>query len=166
MATRWGCGAGNCLLERRPERLVVLGYRHWLAGYDTGSIDPWEMAWTLFAGELGAADGRATLATVADWVRELRARSDGSPRFYPHSCRWLCRDECLALAAVSALQHGDPASATVSLAALGHGGTGCGAGAAAGSVADQLFHVGQVLMPVPPAVIEDIVSRPPRDSYH
>ena len=35
------------------DRLVALGFRHWVAGYQTSDIACWEQAWRLFEGELG-----------------------------------------------------------------------------------------------------------------
>src|SRR3712207_1074375 len=45
-------------LDRLPERLVVDGFRLWSAGYRTGDLGHWSRAWDLYAGELGADDGR------------------------------------------------------------------------------------------------------------
>src|SRR5690349_3609980 len=33
--------------DRLPEKLVLEGYRRWPAGFETGSIIPWEMTWGL-----------------------------------------------------------------------------------------------------------------------
>ena len=37
---------------------MLEGYRRWLAGYDSGSVTPWEMTQTLYEELLGAAEGR------------------------------------------------------------------------------------------------------------
>jgi len=37
--------AGSFSRYREPERLVGLGFRAWLAGYQTGDISCWEEAW-------------------------------------------------------------------------------------------------------------------------
>ena len=41
-------------LDRKGERLVVQGFRHWLSGYEFGDVACWEQAWSLFTDELGA----------------------------------------------------------------------------------------------------------------
>ena len=47
----------GCYFQRPPERLVLEGYRRWLAGYDSGSVTPWEMTQALYEELLGAAEG-------------------------------------------------------------------------------------------------------------
>ena len=51
-------------LNRKGERLVVQGFRHWLSGYEFGDVACWEQAWSLFTAELGA--------DFADGVTQLR----------------------------------------------------------------------------------------------
>ena len=62
----------GCYFERPPERLVLEGYRRWLAGYDSGSVSPWEMTQALYEELLGAAEGRRVLAELSHFVRTLR----------------------------------------------------------------------------------------------
>ena len=62
----------GCYFERPPERLVLEGYRRWLAGYDSGSVTPWEMTQALYEELLGAAEGRRVLAELSHFVRTLR----------------------------------------------------------------------------------------------
>ncbi len=61
----------GCYFERPPERLVLEGYRRWLAGYDSGSVAPWEMTQALYEELLGAAEGRRVLAELSHFVRTL-----------------------------------------------------------------------------------------------
>jgi len=65
-------GANSCYFTRPPEHLVLEGYRHWSAGYETGSIEPWEMAWNIYQTTLGESDGRALLAELSGYMRVLR----------------------------------------------------------------------------------------------
>ena len=37
----------GCYFERPPEKLVLEGYRRWLAGFESGSVTPWEMTNTV-----------------------------------------------------------------------------------------------------------------------
>jgi hypothetical protein len=43
-------------LDRKGERLVVQGFRHWLSGYEFGDTACWEQAWSLYTDELGAVN--------------------------------------------------------------------------------------------------------------
>ena len=98
----------GCYFERPPERLVLEGYRRWLAGYDSGSVTPWEMTQALYEELLGAAEGRRVLAELSHFVRTLRQCAACPLRSFPFGAHHVCRDECLALGLIAALQHDDP----------------------------------------------------------
>jgi len=91
---------------REPERLVGLGFRAWLAGYQTGDIACWEEAWTITSNVLGPRQARPVLTDLACWVRAIRNASCRSIEVYPAQCAGFCRDECMAIAMVAASQHG------------------------------------------------------------
>jgi hypothetical protein len=95
------------LLDRRPERLVVTGLRCCMAGYDFGDIECWETAWKVYSSELGTADARRLTAELQYWVRTIRAETLRPLELFPHGCAHVCRDECMALSLVAALQDGD-----------------------------------------------------------
>jgi len=88
-----------------PERLVAIGFRCWMAGYQTGDIACWEHAWNIYASELGPAPARAALTDLSCWVRKIHATSGRPIETYPAACRGFCRDECVAVAMVAASQH-------------------------------------------------------------
>lgn len=166
VASGWTTGRDAPLLTRQPERLVVEGFRHWLKGYDTGSIDCWELGWALFAREIGPRDARRLLAYLSCWIRELRRASDRPFMSLPYGCPCLCRDECLVLGLVSALQHGD--AETVGFASrhlLGDRSRDATI-ATARDFAEALDRVHQRLLPVPCAVVEDVAERPPTEMFH
>ena len=50
--------AGLAFADGDAEHLVVEGLRRWIAGYQTGSIACWELAWNLYAAKLGVARAR------------------------------------------------------------------------------------------------------------
>jgi len=50
--------------DRLPEKLVLEGYRRWTAGFETGSIIPWEMAWGLYAEILGPREVKRAIAEL------------------------------------------------------------------------------------------------------
>lgn len=52
-----------------PERLVLEGYRHWIAGYRLRSIEPWELGWNMFATALPPREARDLCGAVIGWTR-------------------------------------------------------------------------------------------------
>ena len=66
-------------LDRGPEHLVGIGFRCWLAGYETGEIACWEQAWTAYAAALGPIDAKRALGDLV----LLGARGQG-PCATPH----------------------------------------------------------------------------------
>jgi hypothetical protein len=102
---------GRHYLERKPERLVVTGFRAWMAGYETGDVDCWEVAWNLFATELGVQDGRRAIAELSHWVRTVHRVSCRRICCFPSGCRYVCRDECMAMSLIAACQHEDQLTA-------------------------------------------------------
>lgn len=108
MNARADLGAGTeRLLDRPAERLVVVGFRCWMAGYEYGSIECWEVAWNEYAGDLGAARARRAFGDLQYWIRATRDASQRTIACFPHCCRCVCRDECMALSVIAALQMGD-----------------------------------------------------------
>ena len=91
---------------REPERLVGLGFRAWLAGYQTGDIACWEQAWTIYSNALGPRQARPALTDLACWVRAIRNATCREIKVYPGQCAGFCRDECMAIAMIAASQHG------------------------------------------------------------
>jgi hypothetical protein len=153
-------------LERAPEKLVVEGFRRWMAGYETQSIACWELAWALYAAELGPLEGRRALADLGHWVRTLRAHGEHTVSCFPYGCPRLCRDECFALTMIAALQNGDEASLAAALGGLVRPEGREAASEAASTFAATLGAAGQFLIPVPRMVIDDVASRPPRNAFH
>ena len=55
------------------EWLVGVGFRCWLAGYDTGDIACWETGWNAYARVLGAERAKRAVTELACWVRAVQA---------------------------------------------------------------------------------------------
>ncbi|MEZ5843173.1 MAG: hypothetical protein R3D27_05495 [Hyphomicrobiaceae bacterium] len=87
------------------DRLVALGFRHWMLGYQTGEIACWEAAWREFSGVLGPAPARAAVGDLSCWVRTIARLARRPIKVYPDGCRRFCRDECMAVSMVAASQH-------------------------------------------------------------
>ena len=144
-------------LDRKGERLVVQGFRHWLSGYEFGDADCWEQAWSLFTEELGAVNAGAMVSLLHDWVKAMRENSAEPIRCLTCQCRYLCREECLCVGMIAALQHGDEASAALCAGTL-VGGKADEVIATARQFAALLMDNGARLLEVPPHVIVSIVS--------
>jgi hypothetical protein len=94
------------------ETLVVEGLRRWLAGYQSGSIECWEMAWTLYAGRLGVTRARHAVSGLSAFARALNGWAKCGLSILPYDCPHRCAHECLAVALVAVWQRGDREAAT------------------------------------------------------
>ena len=88
-----------------PERLVGLGFRYWLAGYRTGDIGCWERAWRAYAEAMGAGPAKDALTDLSGWVRAINLHAQRPLETPLVDCDCFCRDECVAIAMISACQH-------------------------------------------------------------
>ncbi len=149
------------LLDRKPERLVVTGLRCCMAGYAYGDVDCWETAWQAYCGELGTADARRLMGELQFWVRTLRSESARTIDLFPHGCGNVCRDECMALSLIAALQdHDEPTAYLAALhlaGAIGEEQRRAVVGSGR-SYAETLAAAGQKLMSVPPSVVLAIAA--------
>ena len=144
-------------LDRKGERLVVQGFRHWVSGYEFGDVACWEQAWSLYTDELGAVNAGALVSHLHYWVKAIREKAAEPVRCLTCQCRYLCREECLCVGMIAALQHGDEASAALCAGAL-VGGRADEVIATARQFASLLIENGARLLEVPPHVIVSIVS--------
>ena len=87
------------------EWLVGVGFRCWLAGYDTGNIGCWEKGWNAYARALGTERAKRTVTELACWVRAVRSSASRTIEYYPVNCAVFCRDECMAISLIAASQH-------------------------------------------------------------
>ncbi len=166
MTERLPVGANAGYLDRLPERLVIEGFRRWMAGYDTGDIQCWELAWNFYARELGPKEARLAISELSCWVRAIRTGANRSVCLFPYGCKRLCRDECMAVSMLAGVQHGDESALKAAASELvGEGGVS-EAIEAARTFGCALGRIGQHLLAVPRPVIDDIALRPPRDQFH
>jgi hypothetical protein len=92
-------------LDGGPEQLVGIGFRCWLAGYETGEIACWEQAWTAYSSKLGTANAKRALSDLSCWVRAVRACALRPIKTFPPGCRGFCQDECMAISMIASCQH-------------------------------------------------------------
>ena len=103
-----------------PERLVGVGFRCWLAGFQTSDIGCWEGAWEEMSRAVGARAAKPLMTELASWVRAVQETAERKIEVYPAQCRRFCRDECLAISMVAACQHSAcPAFRACAVALLG-----------------------------------------------
>jgi len=151
-------GSVDDYFNRLPEKLVLEGYRHWWAGYETGSIEPWELVWNLYAVALGTCDARRALPVLSNYVRTLKRCAACPLRSFPFHSRHLCTEECLTMGLVAGLQHGDEA-AELCLRELACPIRCNEVEDAANDLAQTLTELQQVMLPIPATVIEDVLRR-------
>lgn len=98
---------------RPAERLVALGFRHWLEGCATGDLSEWETAWVLYEQCLGRKDATVAIDALAGWVGAVSICARRDVHTFPSDCRSFSHDECVAVALVAASQYkaGDVAPA-------------------------------------------------------
>lgn len=90
---------------RIPERLVGVGFRSWLTGYETGDVSAWAEAWSTYQATLGADAAKPLLLSLSQFVRAVKTNCCREIEVYPSGCRGFCRDECLAISVIAASQH-------------------------------------------------------------
>jgi hypothetical protein len=162
------------LLDRKPERLVVTGLRCCVAGYTFGDIDCWETAWRSYCMELGTEDARRLMGELQYWVRSLRAECVRPLDVFPHGCSHVCRDECMALSLIAALQDNDLSTALLAARHLSgniEGEAPLSLAVAGQGYADAMISAGQKLMSVPASVVLSIAAfgtgpRPAQETLH
>lgn len=88
-----------------PEWLVGVGFRCWLAGYDTGDITCWENGWNTYNRVLGPARAKRAVTELACWVRALRANASRKIQYNAFDSKRFCADECMAMSLIAASQH-------------------------------------------------------------
>ncbi|MGH6865323.1 MAG: hypothetical protein ACREDO_03915 [Methyloceanibacter sp.] len=87
------------------EWLVGVGFRCWLAGYDTGDIACWENGWNEYSRVLGTERAKRAVTELACWVRAVRTSASRKIEYYPFGCAGFCADECMAISLIAASQH-------------------------------------------------------------
>lgn len=156
----------GCYFERAPEKLVLEGYRRWIAGFDTGSVAPWELTFTLYTDLLGPSDGRRVLSELSHFVRTLRQCALCPLHSFPFGAHHICRDECMALGLIAGIQHEDEEAAQLCLGAITCKARQELVGEAASCFANSLSELDHQLLPIPPVVIQNILSRAKRNTVH
>lgn len=102
------------------ERLVGVGFRCWLQGFQTSDIGCWELAWEEISRVVGQQAAKPLMTELACWVRAVQDSAERRIEVFPAQSRRFCRDECLAISMVAACQHSTcPAFRACAVALLG-----------------------------------------------
>lgn len=155
-------GHNDPYFQRSPEKLVLEGYRQLMAGFETGSIAPWELTWALYEEILGSRQGAQAMGELSIFVRSLRKCASCPLRAFPFGAQVVSREECLTLGLVAGLQHGDGETAALCASAVSCPLRSGELAAAARPLAETLSRCELTLLPIPRRAIEDIMNRATR----
>ncbi|WP_299865955.1 hypothetical protein [uncultured Hoeflea sp.] len=149
----------SAYLGRKPENLLINGYRNWVAGLARADARYWDAARNAHVTALGAGDGQAAIEALTALIARLGICARCPLRFYKPGSGHLCRDECLLLGMVAGAQHGDDEALITSARLL----SGCDALASvidrAGAYAAILLSHDHRLVRVPADILADIDFR-------
>ncbi|MGU3399315.1 hypothetical protein ACLBWS_06160 [Brucellaceae bacterium D45D] len=152
--------------ERMPEKLVLEGYRRWTAGFETGSIIPWEMTWGLYSELLGPMEAKRAVGELSQFIRVLRHCASCPLRAFPFDSQHVCREECLTLGLISGLHNQDALLLDTCLEAIVCPRCCDDVAAAARNFADTLADFGQTLLPIPIHAIDTALNRTQLATFH
>ncbi|WP_193435250.1 hypothetical protein [Brucella pituitosa] len=152
--------------DRLPEKLVLEGYRRWTAGFETGSIIPWEMTWGLYSELLGPSEAKRAVGELSQFIRVLRHCATRQLRAFPFDSQHVCREECLTLGLISGLQNQDGLLLQTCLEAIACKRRCDDVADAARSFADTLADFGQTLLPIPIHAIDSALNINRRATFH
>lgn len=151
--------ATPCWRNLKPERLFIQGFRNILNGYHTGDAGIWSDAWNIYAKELGTVNGRRTFDTLWVFTQTYRQWAHHPIKFHQANCPCLCRDECFALALISAMQTQDGNCARRCLELLFKAEGTQVSEEAAFRVGADFISVGQRFLPVGLSVVEEVLAQ-------
>ena len=152
--------------DRLPEKLVLEGYRRWTAGFETGSIIPWEMTWGLYSEVLGPSEAKRAVGELSHFIRVLRHCANCPLRAFPFDSHHVCREECLMLGLISGIHNQDALLLDTCLEAIAYRRRCDDVAEAARNFADTLADFGQTLLPIPIHAINSALNFTPHATFH
>jgi hypothetical protein len=87
------------------EVFLLTAFRCWLAGYETGDIACWELAWQGVSRNRPLADAKRIIAELGQFTRVFRHTLACRFVYLPYCCGRITADEHLALQLVACAQH-------------------------------------------------------------
>ena len=85
----------------------LVAFRCWLAGYETGDVACWELAWQGVSTTVPLADAKRIVAELAQFTRVFRKTLACRFVYLPYCCARVTDDEHLALQVVACAQRGE-----------------------------------------------------------
>jgi len=148
-------------VDAPAENLLFTVFRCWMAGYATGDITCWDIAWEALAREMPTENAKPLYGEFHHFVRSLRENAENGIVWRPAACRALCRDECLVLAMVDAAQRDDRVQLLTAASHLLRGDTLGPALTATIELAKALGRVGLFISPVSASAFDHITRMSP-----
>jgi hypothetical protein len=146
-------------LNRKPEHLVLEGYRAGLTACALQDDAAFQNVRHLFRDAAGVNDPRPLIGTCIDFIAALGRCAVCRLGFFPAGTAHLCRDEALVLALIAAMQHGDEEAGRKAAHALSCAYRAQMLAHTAGLFGIVLKGCGQTLLPVPADVVDGILVR-------
>ena len=85
----------------------LVAFRCWLAGYETGDVACWELAWQGVSTTVPLADAKRIVAELAQFTRVFRKTLACRFVYLPYCCARVTADERLAVQVVACAQRGE-----------------------------------------------------------
>jgi hypothetical protein len=85
----------------------LVAFSCWLAGYETGDVACWELAWQGVSTTVPLADAKRIVAELAQFTRVFRKTLACRFVYLPYCCARVTDDEHLALRVVACAQRGE-----------------------------------------------------------
>jgi len=89
------------------EVFLLVAFRCWLAGYETGDVACWELAWQGVSQTVQLADAKRIVAELAQFTRVFRKTLACRFVYLPHCCARVTVDERLAVQLIACAQLGE-----------------------------------------------------------
>lgn len=159
-------GSNISYFDRIPERLVLEGYRRWIAGFETGSVLPWEMTWALYTDAVGIHASKILIAELSQFVRVLRHCALCPLHSFPFDSHQVCQAECLTLGLISALQNNNSTTIEACLGSIACKSRCLDVEKAAQDFADALISADQILLPIPANALVNVLNRTASVTIH
>lgn len=161
MPYRFDCQSMNsaAYLARPAERLVLEGYRHWVAGAALGSGEPWREVRRLYSDLVGPGGSTAALLALSEFVATLGRCASCPLRTFESGSRHVCRDEVLVLGLIAGMQNHDEEATELCLSEFACSTRCAEVTLAAGTFALILRGLDRTLLPIPAPVVRDILHR-------
>ena len=148
------------------EILLFEALRCWMAGYETGDIACWDLAWDALCREVPVESAKPLFGELQHFARTMRSVARQPLGWRPFCCRGLCKDECIVLALLDAAQRFDEEQLDLALRHLVPLDESGRTRQAAIAFSQALARAGLFIAPVSPAALDAVIAGRPVQSTH